>query len=51
MGVTVPKGSKFADSQESRIQVAKRSNMGSAEMKGFRFADALEKRFQAWKRS
>ena len=42
---------KFADAQESLIQVAKRSNVGSTIMKGLRYADSQESRFQASKRS
>ena len=42
---------KFADTQESLIQVAKRSNLGSTVMKGLRFAHSKESHFQAAKRS
>ena len=38
----------FADAQESRIQVPKGSNIGSADMKGLRFSNTQELHFQAW---
>ena len=42
---------KFADVQESLIQVLKSSNVGSTIMKGLRFADSQESLLQASKRS
>ena len=41
---------RFADSQESRFQVSKRSNMGCAALVGCRFAD-IQEFFQTAKRS
>ena len=46
----VLQGVRCADAQDSRIQVAKSSDMGFAGMKGLRFADVQELRFQAAKR-
>ena len=45
------KGLRFDESQESRFQAAKRSEMCSAFMQGFWFADAQESRVQFAKRS
>ena len=42
---------RFADFQESRFQVAKRSDMFSVDMKVLRFAVAQESRFHACNRS
>ena len=42
---------KFADDEESLIQVAKRSIVDSTIMKGLRFADSQESRFRASKSS
>ena len=43
-------GLRFADSQESRFQASKRSNMGSAVLVGGLSADIQEFCFQAAKR-
>ena len=48
---SVPHEVRFVDSQESRIQVANRSDMGNGVMKGLRFGDTQESCFEAWKRS
>ncbi len=40
------KGLRFADSQESRFQASKRSNMSSAVLVGGRFVDIQEFFFQ-----
>ena len=45
------KGLRFADSQESRFQASKRSNMSSAVLVGGRSADIQEFSFQPAKRS
>ncbi len=45
------KGLRFADSQESRFQDSKRSNMGSAVLDGGRTTDIHEFCFQAANRS
>ena len=42
---------RFADSQESRFQASKRSNMGNAVLDGGHSADIHEFCFQAAKRS
>ena len=42
-------GGRNADAQESRIQLAKRSYMGSAVLKEGRFAGAQELRYRAAK--
>ncbi len=42
---------RFADSQISRFQASKRSNMGSAVLEGCRSADIHEFCFQAAKRT
>ena len=46
MGSAIPQGGAFVDAQESRIQVAKYSDMGIADMKGHRFADARNRVFR-----
>ena len=51
MGSEVPLGSLFAVGKESRFLVAKRSDIGRADMKIFRFADSQKSRFLGWKRS
>ena len=45
--VTVMKGVRFADSQESGFQTLKRSNIGNAVLVGGRSADIQEFCFQA----
>ena len=45
----VPQGGWFVDAKESRIQFAKRSDMGNAFMKGIRFADTQGSCFETWK--
>ncbi len=50
MGSAVMKGLRFADSQESRFQASKRSNMGSAVLVGGRLTEIQEFCFQASKR-
>ena len=50
-GSEILQGCAKADAQESRIQAAKRSDMGSTVMKGLLFADSQESHFQAAKRS
>ena len=51
MGSAILPEGRFADTQESRINVAKRSDMCSVDMKVLRLADVQESRFEAWKRS
>ena len=48
---SVPQVGWFVDSQEPRIQYAKRSDMCIAVMKGLRFADTKEWFFETWKSS
>ena len=42
MGSATPQVGRLADAQESRVQVTKRSDMGSADKKRRRFADAQD---------